>query len=207
MAALAPPGLSRDGRGHPDRGSRRQTVRMPIELRAPAVFPARDLSLRQWCADDLDALLDAYRDPVLRRWTRLPVTNAAEGRQWLDRVRRDWDEGRRYSFAVIEDHPDGGRLAANVVLKRVSVDWPVPEVGYWTAAWARGRGVAPRAVTALSRWAFAEFPALERLDLLHQVDNVASCRVAQKSGYTFREVLPARPPFPLDGHRHSLDAP
>ncbi|MFG1894102.1 GNAT family N-acetyltransferase [Micromonospora zamorensis] len=179
---------------------------MVIELRASDMSSMPGLALRPWRDDDLNALLDAYRDPVLRRWTRMPVTNPAEGRHWLERTREDWDAGRRHSFAVIEDHPDGARLAANVVLKKVSVDWPVPEVGYWTAAWARGRGVAPRAVTALSRWAFAEFPALERLDLLHQVDNLASCRVAEKSGYVFQEVLPARPPFPLDGHRHSLTA-
>ncbi|MFF0471104.1 GNAT family N-acetyltransferase [Micromonospora zamorensis] len=179
---------------------------MLIELRAPAVSPARDLALRPWCANDLDALVDAYRDPVLRRWTRLPVTNAAEARQWLDRVRRDWDDGSRYSFAVLRDDPDGPRLVANVVLKNATPDGPTAEVGYWTAAWARGRGIAPRAVVTLSGWAFDRFPGLTRLDLLHQVDNVASCRVAQKSGYVFQEVLPARPPFPLDGHRHSLTA-
>ncbi|MEU5935544.1 GNAT family protein [Micromonospora sp. NPDC047187] len=99
-------------------------------------------------------------------------------------------------------HPAGGqRGAQGVTSKR-----PAPEVGYWTASWARGRGVAPRAVLALSRWAFDRFPEVARLDLLHQVDNVASCRVAQKCGFVFQEVLPARPPFPLDGHRHSLHA-
>ncbi|MEU7754371.1 GNAT family N-acetyltransferase [Micromonospora sp. NPDC049171] len=179
---------------------------MVIELRASGTSSMPGLALRPWLDDDLDALLDVYRDPVLRRWTRMPVTNLTEGRQWLERVRQDWDAGRRYSFAVVEDDADGPRLVANVVLKTVSAHWPEPEVGYWTAAWARGRGVAPRAVTALSRWAFDEFPAMKRLDLLHQVDNVASCRVAQKSGYRFQEVLPARPPFPLDGHRHSLTA-
>ncbi|MET8233260.1 GNAT family N-acetyltransferase [Micromonospora sp. NPDC005298] len=179
---------------------------MLIELRAPAVPPARELALRPWCADDLDALVAAYRDPVLRRWTRVPVSNAAEGRRWLDRARRDRDDGRRYSFAVLEDDPDGPRLVANVVLKYPTPHGPTADVGYWTAAWARGRGVAPRAVVALSGWAFDRFPGLTRLDLLHQVDNVASCRVADKSGYAFQEVLPARPPFPLDGHRHSLHA-
>jgi RimJ/RimL family protein N-acetyltransferase len=59
-------------------------------------------------------------------------------------------------------------------------------------------------VDAVSAWAFSRFAAggLARLELLHQVDNAASCRVAQKSGYVFEEVLPARPPFPRDGHRH-----
>ncbi|MEV4123103.1 GNAT family N-acetyltransferase [Micromonospora sp. NPDC049645] len=178
---------------------------MVIELRAPGVSATPDLALRPWHDDDLGALLDAYRDPVLRRWTRVPVTSPAEGRRWLRRARQDWDEGRRFSFAVLEEQAEGPRLVANVVLKGITPQRPVPEVGYWTASWARGRGVAPRAVTALSRWAFDRLPQVTRLDLLHQVDNVASCRVAQKCGYAFQEVLPARPPFPLDGHRHTLD--
>ena len=42
------------------------------------------VALRPWCADDLDELVQAYRDPVLRRWTRAPVTTAAEARRWLE---------------------------------------------------------------------------------------------------------------------------
>ncbi|RLP85642.1 GNAT family N-acetyltransferase [Micromonospora sp. CV4] len=180
---------------------------MSIELRAVATPSAPGLVLRPWRDDDLDALLAAYRDPVLHRWTRRPLTTVDEGRQWLEQTRRDWDDGRRFTFAVLEDAADGPLLVACVVLKRIAPRRPAAEVGYWTAAWARGRGVAPRAVTALSRWAFAQFPGLERLDLLHQVDNPASCRVAEKSGYVFQEVLPAYPPFPRDGHRHALTAP
>jgi len=179
---------------------------MLIESRSPDMPSTPGVALRPWCADDLDELVQAYRDPVLRRWTRAPVTTAAEARRWLEGVLRDWADGRRYTFAVLEEQADGARLVGNVVLKGVTPERPVPEVGYWTASWARGRGVAPRAVTALSRWAFDRVPEVARLDLLHQVDNVASCRVAQKCGFAFQEVLPARPPFPLDGHRHSLDA-
>lgn len=71
-------------------------------------------------------------------------------------------------------------------------------------------GVAPQALEALTDWAFTTFAAegLVRLELLHQVDNVASCRVAEKSGYAFAELLSALPPeFPLDGHLHVRRAP
>jgi hypothetical protein len=86
-----------------------------------------------------------------------------------------------------------------VVLKEVASGKPSAEVGYWTAAQARGRGVAPRAVEALTGWAFDAPGAdgLEQLELLHQVDNPTSCRVAHKSGYDLDTVLPAAPPsFP-----------
>ncbi|MFF0035895.1 GNAT family N-acetyltransferase [Streptomyces mirabilis] len=70
---------------------------------------------------------------------------------------------------------------------------------------ARGRGAAPRALRALTHWAFTAFPddTPKHLELLHQVDNTASCRVAQKSGYELITTLPAAPPaHPLAGHLH-----
>ncbi|MFE9692206.1 GNAT family N-acetyltransferase [Micromonospora sp. NPDC005806] len=182
---------------------------MSIVLRAPATSVAPELVLRPWRGDDVDAVLEAYRDPVLRQWTRFPVTTSAEARAFLRRSRQGWAADRRFSFAVLEATPDGERLVANVLLKEVTPGRPQAEVGYWTAAPARGRGVAPRAVDAVSAWAFARFAAggLTRLELMHQVDNLASCRVAEKSGYAFQEVLPAYPPFPRDGHRHVRHRP
>ena len=76
------------------------------------------------------------------------------------------------------------------------------EVGYWTAAAARNRGVASQAVEMVTTWAFESFGAagLRRIQLLHQHDNLASCRVAQKSGYALTGVLPADlPPSPSVG--------
>ncbi|MFI9624975.1 hypothetical protein [Streptomyces sp. NPDC052042] len=57
---------------------------------------------------------------------------------------------------------------------------------------------------ALTDWAFAAFAEKGpgRLDLLHQVGNVASCQVTEKCGYGLAEVVPARPPWPRDDHRH-----
>ncbi|MHC8563286.1 GNAT family N-acetyltransferase [Streptomyces albidoflavus] len=75
------------------------------------------------------------------------------------------------------------------------------EVGYWTTASVRGRGLAGRAVLALADWAFTALPALARLELLHQADNEPSCRVAEKAGFPHHETLPPQPPvFPLPGH-------
>lgn len=186
-------------------GAGGQTGPVTIMLRAPASPAAPELVLRPWRAEDTDALVDVYRDPVLRRWTTVPVTSHAEARRWLASVREGWDSGHRYTFAVLEPLPDGDRLVANVVVKKLAPGREHAEVGYWTAAAARGRGIAPRALDAVTRWAFDRFAAagLTRLDLLHQVDNPASCRVAEKTGYRFQEVLPARPPFPRDGHRHA----
>ncbi|AQU71092.1 GNAT family N-acetyltransferase [Streptomyces niveus] len=177
---------------------------MPVELRVdptPAGHPA--LVLRPWADSDIQPLIDIYRDPLLRKWTRLHVTGVVDGARWLAVQSDGWRTGQRLSFAVLE----GDLLVGNVAIKRGAVPSDCAEVGYWTAAEARGRGIASRAVGALTDWAFATLDGLSRLELLHQIDNTASCRVAEKSGYAYHQTLPARPPFPLDGHQHIREAP
>lgn len=177
-------------------------------LSVGATPPSPALLLRPWCIEDVAALVDAYRDPALRHWTTSVVDNEADAVRWVQAQERGWAAGVRFSFAVLEaqHNSDRGRLVGHVVLKDVAPGKPSAEVGYWTAAHARGRGMAPRALEALTGWAFDTLGSdgLQRIELLHQADNSASCRVAQKSRYDFDKVLPAAPPaFPLDGHVHT----
>jgi RimJ/RimL family protein N-acetyltransferase len=175
-----------------------------MRMTVPAGASTGELTLRPWTDDDVEALIEAYRDPLLRRWTRIPVTNADEARHWLSLQRHGLDTMDRISFAVDEARrdPDGRRLVANVVLKRDSRDPSHAEVGFWTAAPGRGRGIAPRAVIALTTWAVDTFAGLDRLELRHDVLNPASCRVAEKAGYAFDRVLPAPAPSTAKGHLH-----
>ncbi len=152
------------------------------------------LVLRAWRDADWAALVEAYRDPQLRRWTRVPVTSQAEARTWIDLQR---NTPGRECFAVDE----GARLAGTVVLKRDAQTAGSAEVGFCTAAACRGRGIAPQAVGLLTGWAFDRYPEFERLELLHDVRNLASCRVAEKSGYAFAETITRAAET---GHRHQL---
>lgn len=178
-----------------------------ILLKAPATPTAPALLLRPWHVDDVAELVEVGRDPELRRRVNVPMDGEAERIAWVAAQQEGWAAGVRFSFAVFEEPFDvqPRRLAGSVVLKEVVSGKPAAEVGYWTVAVARGRGVAPRALEALTAWAFDTFGAegLERVELLHQVDNPASCRVAEKRGYVFDTILPAAPPgYPLDGHLH-----
>ncbi|MEV6597982.1 GNAT family N-acetyltransferase [Actinoplanes sp. NPDC051346] len=155
--------------------------------------PADGLTLRAWDDGDAAALIAVAADPELRRWTSLRVTDETTAAAWLRTQQHGWRTGTRYAFAVLDDHG----LVGHAALKR-----PDGEVGYWTAAAARGRGVASRALELLTGWAFAEFPDLGQLRLLHQVPNAASCRVALKTGYAYAETYAAQHPFPYDGHLH-----
>jgi RimJ/RimL family protein N-acetyltransferase len=168
-----------------------------VTLTVPPTGSVGELTLRPWDGQDVQALIEVYQDPLLRQWT-VPVTDAHEARQWLDREDRGWRTGERLSFKVEE----GTHLVANVVLKLTRREHAHAEVGYWTTADGRGRGIAPRALDALSTWAFATFAGVTRLAALHDVRNPASCRVAEKAGYRFDRALPGPPPSTDRGHLH-----
>lgn len=170
------------------------------------------LVLRPWHQGDIASLIEVYRDRTLRRWTSLPVENTEDAKRWLAAQQQGWATGERLSFAVHQDPTGTGdhRLAGYVALKRPDAHSGSAEVAYWTAAHARGRGVAPRALEALTTWAFTTFTpeALHHIDLIHQVDNTASCRVAEKTHYPLTQVLPPYPPaYPQNGHLHTRHQP
>ncbi|MBU2666311.1 GNAT family N-acetyltransferase [Actinoplanes bogorensis] len=165
----------------------------------PAAGSGTGLLLRPWRPADMPALVVAHQDPALGRHLRTSLADEGEARQWLDVQDAGWAAATRFSFAVVADVDDHSPLAHVAVTVG---DAGTAEVGYWTAAHARGQGVAARALETVSRWALAT-QEIMRLDLFHSVDNPASCRVALKSGYPLRDLLPAAPPdYPRSGHRH-----
>ena len=69
-----------------------------------------------------------------------------------------------------------------MTLSRLVLEGGRGEITYWTAPRARGTGVAQDAVEAVSVWAFDL--GFQRLELQHSTHDHASCRVAQKAGFT-----------------------
>ena len=150
-----------------------------------------------------------------QRWTG--PTGEHDAAEWLAGQDRGWRDGDWLTFAVLEaDAGAGYALAGHLALEnrldggRVG-ERETGEIHYWTAVAARGRGVAPSAVRAVTNWAFDAFGArgtsgaggLREIMIVHDIDNPASCRVAEKAGYPFREVSPAKPPLWFtDGHIH-----
>ncbi len=63
----------------------------------------------------------------------------------------------------------------------IDVSARTAELGYWTAPWARRRGVALTGARLLSEWAFAAF-GLRRLVLEIEDGNEPSLRLAEQLG-------------------------
>src|SRR4051795_5304488 len=113
--------------------------------------------LRPWRETDVPQLVEACRDPEIPKWTAAP--DNYDERDALAWVRGDplpvEPAGDRVSFCVA-DATEPERLFGAMSVIRV-VRGNLGEIGYWTAAWARGRGVTTRAVRTLADWAIGEF--------------------------------------------------
>jgi RimJ/RimL family protein N-acetyltransferase len=144
--------------------------------------------LRPWDERDVPTLVECIDgDEEMIRWMdAIPQPYLdAEARTWIEQASSFWQTGTSAPFAVTEAVTGG-------VLGGVGFAWVgderVGEVGYWLRLEARGRGLTSRAVRLVSRWSF-EALGCERLQLRADADNVASQRVAEKTGFTREGVL------------------
>jgi RimJ/RimL family protein N-acetyltransferase len=131
----------------------------------------------------IDALV---ADPAVLRFTRIPEPPPPGfARDWLAGYEDGRRTGAREAFAAVG--PDGEFLGLGLA---VAIDRTAGEVelGYIVAAPARGRGVATALLGALTRWALDVLGAL-RIELVIDVENAASARVAERCGYTREGVV------------------
>lgn len=86
-------------------------------------------------------------------------------------------------WAIVID----ARYCGNVELRASTANPRTAELGYSTAPWARGRGVMTSAVALITQHALAQ--GFHRLEIKAAPTNPASCRVAQRCGYTREGIL------------------
>jgi RimJ/RimL family protein N-acetyltransferase len=134
----------------------------------------------------LTELLLLAEDPDVTRFTRVPAdADETFARGWIRRYQGGWQDGSSAGFAI-RGHDAAFLGFAGVV--DLDLEHREGEIGYMVTPSARGRGIAPRAVELLTRWGFDEL-GLIRLELRIDVENPASERVAERTGYLREGVL------------------
>ena len=168
----------------------------PLELPEPPLASGPIL-LREWAESDVPSLVEACTDPQTARYTSVPIPYTPED------ARRFVSLGRSPTalpLAVVSaDEPR--EILGAVGLHAVSLARRRSEIGYWTAPWARSRGVAQTALELLSGWALGPL-GLERLDLYVEPENESSQRVAGRAGYTRGALV--RSGIALRGRRYDV---
>jgi RimJ/RimL family protein N-acetyltransferase len=160
------------------------------------------VAVRAWRDADLAATVVACDDPALGAWLPIPQPYTADvARHWLSvMVPEQWAGQERLPLAVA-DARDDTVLLGGIALRLTERHFAIGEISYWVAAAARGAGVAGRAARLVAGWAFADL-GIARVEVLADVANAASRRVAEKAGFTREGV--ARSARALHGVRHDM---
>jgi RimJ/RimL family protein N-acetyltransferase len=146
------------------------------------------LDVRPLTAADAEPVAQIFADKQTQRWLPFPQEyGQIEGLSWCTEMaaeRRDSGMGDHYGIVRREDH----RLVGCLWTRRT--DWAAraTEISYAVASDARGFGVAPEAVDALTLALVLEH-GFQRVEVRVAPGNIGSRRVMEKAGFTYEGLL------------------
>ena len=143
-------------------------------------------TLRPLREADLDELVQICTDPETVRWTTVPLNDTRDDAQtFLNFTQRAAAAGRELTWAI----DDSGVLAGAISLRLPEGSANAPgtyaDLGFYTAAQMRGRGIMTDAVRTVLGFGFDPLGlGLDTIGWAALVGNAASERVAVKAGFT-----------------------
>lgn len=134
--------------------------------------------LRPWRLDDAPALVAAWADEHIQRWTGVPERrDLAAANHWII-----GDEARRARWLSVDLVAElGGEVAGEVGLSTFEREAGTAVIGWWTAPPHRGHGVASTAARLVVRWGLEDL-GLAAVVAHCQAANPASIAVAGRAG-------------------------
>lgn len=165
-----------------------------MHLPEPVTLTDGRLHLRLPDERDVPAVTEACQDPEIARWVPVPVPyETSHAQEWVAARAERWADAETGEMTFAVTDAADGRLLAVVGLH--ARDPGMREIGYWTAPWARGRGVMTDAARLVCRFGF-DVLGLTRIEWWAGVGNEASWRVVEKLGFqregTCRQRMPHR---------------
>lgn len=146
--------------------------------------------IRPYRESDIDQLYEAVREsiPEVSRW--LPWCHAeysrTESEMWIASRPREWADSVAYAFAVVS--ADDTEYYGGCGLNHINRIHNFANLGYWIRTNNTSKGVATAASRLVARFGFQEV-GFTRLEIVVDVDNAASLRVAEKVGATKEGIL------------------
>lgn len=148
------------------------------------------VALRPHREEDLDRIVEQCRDPLMQRWTGVPVRyQRKHARAFLAGRAAGWLDGSQLSFAISWE----GEFAGSLELRPLAAG--AADIGYALHPQARGRHVGSTALRLALAWAFQSL-GLEVVHWRAAVGNWPSRRLAWAVGFqvegTVRGLLAVR---------------
>jgi ribosomal-protein-alanine N-acetyltransferase len=144
-----------------------------------------DVTVRSWRKDDLKSLVEHANNPNIAANLRDQFPHPYTRRDAIEFLDYAHTQEPECSFAIEYSGEASGGVGFLIGrdIARISA-----EMGYWLSEELWGRGIATRAVTAMSDWAFEHYD-LTRVFAMAFAHNAASIRVLEKSGFEREGVL------------------
>lgn len=147
------------------------------------------LTLRPLARDDRDPMYAAVMEsiPEVSRWLPWCHTgySIAETEAFIESCITSWAQQAHFPLAVFDANT--GQYLGGTGVNHIDRQNRQGSVGYWVRTSATRRGIAPRAVRIVARFAF-ETLQLSRLEIFARAENWPSRRVAEKSGAKFEAI-------------------
>ncbi len=163
-------------------------------------FHGNGIVVRPWQRSDVNALYEAARESLdtVGRWLPWCHENyaRAESEAWIERCLAKWEAEEEFAFAILTD--DGAQVLGGAGLNKFDRLRRIANLGYWVRSGAQGQGVATQAVRLISAFGF-EY-GFAQFEIVAALDNVASRRVAEKTGARLQRIERGRIRF------HNMDA-
>ena len=138
-----------------------------------------DVKLRSWQKDDLKALLRHANNPKIAANLRDQFPHPYTRRDAIDYLEYAQVQEPVTSFAI--EYGDEAVGGVGFLIGR-DIARTSAEMGYWLSEELWGRGIATRAASAMSEWAFENY-GLTRVFAMAFAHNAASIRVLEKAGF------------------------
>jgi RimJ/RimL family protein N-acetyltransferase len=136
--------------------------------------------------------VQAARSPAFTRYATWchAAYGVADSHAFVEQCVTNWANGTAFEFAIFDAQT--AAFCGGIGLNQPNVRHGFYNLGYWVSPAHQRQGLASLAVQQLAQAAFADLPALNRIEILTAPDNEASQRTALSAGATREGVLRQR---------------
>lgn len=147
---------------------------------SPPTLQGDGFILRGLELDDVEDLHASLTDDETVRWWMWDrvIRTPEDAADYIEEMRAAWDAGDVFTFVVEVN----GRLSGIINFTTYREDRSIASTGFVIAPWARGEGLAARALRVAVRWVFTE-TGMSKLIGAVIIGNEASRKAARTVGF------------------------
>ena len=148
------------------------------------------ITLRPYRDEDAETQFESARESIPEMSPWMPWCHSdysiQESLGWIKDCFEQWKQGSAYDFVITDTST--GRYLGGCGLNDIHREFDIANLGYWVRTSATRKGVSTATTLLLADFGINELK-LKRIEIVVDIENIASRRVAEKSGATREGIL------------------